>query len=158
MRHSLNQTELDEIQRRTATLMGTTGAEQVRNATSIDFYATCMFLAGAFHSTDHGICNAVVLKYKFPAFSTSPYGSECKPWDRECLVISDNFRRIAIANIGKEFYKSINHRQDLIKPLHELKGHSDALKRLNQSLELAKHELCAYVGVDSFHIYPSVSH
>jgi hypothetical protein len=158
MRHSLNQTELDEIQRRTATLMGTTGAEQVRNATSIDFYATCMFLAGAFHSTDHGICNAVVSKYKFPAFSTSPYGTECKPWDRECLVVSDNFRRIAIANIGKEFYKSISHRQDLIKPLHELKGHGDALKRLNQSLELAKHELCAYVGVDSFHIYPSVSH
>jgi hypothetical protein len=62
MRHSLNQTELDEIQRRIATRMGDTGTDQFMNATCIDFYATCMFLAGAFHSTDHGFCDAVVPK------------------------------------------------------------------------------------------------
>jgi hypothetical protein len=152
----LDLVELDMIQRRTADLMGNIGGSCVRLASRDHFFATVMFLAGAFQSTDHGICNSVVQKYKFPVFGITPYRAHTNIWDRDCLVISDNYRRIN--NVGTQYYHSIHHRQDLVLPVLGIPGHASALGHLNLALGAIVKELCEYIDVEPFHIYPSVAH
>jgi hypothetical protein len=162
VRPYLSQPELDDIQQRTAELMGNVGADAVRGASSDHFFATMMFVAGAFHSTDHGICNSVVQKYNMPVFGSQPFSENMSTqepiFDRTSLIISENFRRIAIDNVGAPFYERIGHRQDLMRAVPGLLCHPLALKRLNFDLDRAKHDICAYIGVDDYYIYPSVAH
>jgi hypothetical protein len=102
--------------------------------------------------------NGMIVKYSFPVYGTQPYNAAMlQPWDRKSLVISENFRRLVVANVATSFHESINHQQDLMTSIYAILMHATALAQLNESLDSTMKEICDYVGIDCFYIYPSVS-
>jgi hypothetical protein len=158
LQQELDKNELASLQNRIGELCKSLGKHEIIAAKTSHFFATLMFLSGAFHSTDHGVCNAVVEKFNFPCFSIAKYSETAQLWDRKSLIISENFRKIAIDNVGSTFYESISHRQDILKEINGIRNHKFCLNVLNNSLNETKTELVEYLQVNSFFIYPSIAH
>jgi hypothetical protein len=154
----LDRNELARIQIRIGELCGSLAKHEILSASTAHFFATLIFISGSFHSTDHGICNGIVKKHNIPMFAVSEYSAEAKLWNRESLVISENFTKMAIDNVGADFYETIGHRQDLLKGINGIRNHDFALNQLNDALNVSKQELVDYLEIQNFHIYPSIAH